>query len=115
MKKPCSISCSPGISASAMRGTRPGGVPAISAPSGIHTMPRGAVGSFAGPAQGGPASDTVRAALGAGAPPSRQAKPAIASAFASNTQHRALLLLGPLALIPLSQAELLHLELQAFA
>jgi hypothetical protein len=48
--------------------------------------------------------------------PSRQAsEPASASELASNPQYRSLIALRPLALIPLSQAELLHLQLQALA
>src|SRR5688500_14034992 len=123
MKKPCSTSCCPGISWSAIRGTRPSGVPATSAPSGIQTIPRGGVGALALACHGGgPAARASSAATGRGVE-SRQASPASSASRRSASVERAPNARGPLwalghealrrvALIPLSQAELLHLELQ---
>src|SRR6187551_571608 len=117
MKNPCNTSCSPGISTSARRGTRPGGVPAINAPSGIQTMPRGGVGSLVRGAQGGAASAASRARpVGCGGA-SRQP-----SSGNNNPKHQSrpnpvarLRGLHRVSLISLSQAQFLHLELQTLA
>src|SRR4051812_45615605 len=109
IKKPCSIICWPDISWSAKRGKRPSGVPTTSAPSGIQTIPRGGVGARVEACHGGAAASAPGVAVGTGrGGASRQP-----NAPTSQTRHASQL--HRVALIPLSQAELLHLQLQTFS
>src|SRR5687767_7068166 len=97
-----------------MRGRRSGGVPAMSAPSGIHTMPCGGVGACTFGAQGGAASDTSGVWAAGSCRGSRHPEQAIA-VTAKPTKRRRDRSSKRVPLIALSQAEFLHLELQPFA